>query len=30
MGKEILVGERNCETFDCRREHCGELHVEWC
>jgi len=30
MGREILVGERNWETVDCRRVHCGELHCEWC
>jgi len=30
MGRKILVGERNWETVDCRRVHCGELHVEWC
>jgi len=30
MGREILVGERNCETVECRRVHSGELHGEWC
>jgi len=29
MGMEILVGERNWETVDCRRVHCGEPHGEW-
>jgi len=29
MGREILVGERNWETVDCRRVHSGELHGEW-
>jgi len=28
MGREILVGERNWETVDCRRVHSGELHGE--
>ena len=28
--REILVGERNWETVDCRRVHSGELHGEWC
>jgi len=30
MGREILVGERNWETVDCRREHSGELQGDWC
>ena len=42
MGREILVGERNWETVECRRVHSsgltvdcmrvhsGELHGEWC
>jgi len=30
MGREILVGERNWETVECRRIHCGELHGECC
>ena len=30
MGREILVGERNWETVDCRRVHSGELHGECC
>ena len=30
MGWEIVVGERNWETVDCRRVHCRELHGEWC
>ena len=30
MGREILVGERIWETFDCRRVHSGELHAVWC
>jgi len=29
MGREILVGERNWETVDCKRMHSGKLHVEW-
>jgi len=29
-GKEILVGERNWETVDCRRVHSRELHRECC
>ena len=28
--REIMVGERNWETVDCRRVHSGELHGEWC
>jgi len=27
-GCEILVGERNWETVDCRRMHIAEVHVE--
>jgi len=30
MEREILVGERNWETVDCRRVHSGELHGDWC
>ena len=30
MGRELFVGERNWETFDCRTVHRGELHGEWC
>jgi len=30
MGREIFVGERNCETIDCRKVHSGELHGECC
>jgi len=30
MGSELLLGERNWETVDCRRVHSGELHGEWC
>jgi len=30
MGREILVGERNWGTVDCRRVHSGELHGECC
>jgi len=30
MGREIFVGERNWETFDCRSVHSGELHGECC
>jgi len=30
MGREILVGERICETVECRRVHSGELHGEKC
>jgi len=30
MGREILVGERNWKTVDCRRVHSGELHRDWC
>ena len=30
MGRELLVGERNWEKFDCRRVHSVELHGEWC
>jgi len=30
MGREILVGERNWETVESRRVHCGELRGEWC
>ena len=30
MGREIMVGERNWETVDCRRVHSGDLHGEWC
>jgi len=30
MGREILVGERNWETVECRRVHTGELHGECC
>jgi len=29
MGSELLLGERNWETFDCRNVHSGELHGEW-
>ena len=29
MGREILVGERNWETIDCRTFLSGELHVDW-
>jgi len=29
MGREILVGERNWETVECRRVNTGELHGEW-
>jgi len=30
MGRELLVGERNWETVDCRRVYSGKLHGEWC
>jgi len=30
MGKEKFVGKRNLETFDCRKVHSRELHVECC
>jgi len=30
MGREILVGEKNWETVDCRSVHSGELNGEWC
>jgi len=30
MGREIVLCERNWETFDFRRIHIGELHGEWC
>ena len=30
MIRQILVGEGNWETVDCRSVHSGELHVEWC
>jgi len=30
MGRELLVGDRNWETVDCRRVYSGELHGEWC
>jgi len=30
MGREILVGERDWETVDCRGVHSGELHGVWC
>jgi len=30
MGRQVLVGESNWETVDCRRVHCGELHGECC
>jgi len=30
MGREIFLDERNWETVDCRRMHCGELHGELC
>jgi len=30
MAREILVGERNWETVECRRVYSGELHGEWC
>jgi len=30
MGREVLVGERNWETVDCKRVHSVELHGEWC
>jgi len=30
MEREIMVGERNWETVDCRRVHFGEMHGEWC
>jgi len=30
MGRDILVGERNCETVDCKRMNSMELHGEWC
>jgi len=29
MGRELLVGDRNWETVDCRRVQSGELHCEW-
>jgi len=29
MGREILLGERNWETVDCRSMYCWELHGEW-
>jgi len=28
MGSEILGGEGNWETVECRRMHSGELHGE--
>ena len=28
MGREILVGERNWETVDCRRVHSRELSFD--
>jgi len=30
MGWEILVGERNWETVECRRVQSRELHRERC
>ena len=30
MARDILVGEGNWETVECRRLHSGELHGEWC
>jgi len=30
MAREILGGERNWETVDCRRVHIGELRGGWC
>jgi len=30
MRSEILVGERNWETVDCRRVHSVELNGECC
>jgi len=30
MGREILVGERNWETIDCRRVHSGEMLGKFC
>jgi len=30
MGREILAGESNWETVDCRRVYCGDLHGDWC
>jgi len=30
MEREIMVGERDWETVDCRRVHSVELHGEWC
>jgi len=30
MGREILMGERNWETVECKRVHGGELHGELC
>jgi len=30
MGREILVGERNWESVECRSLHSGELHGEGC
>jgi len=30
MGREIMVGEGNLETVDCRSVHSGQLHGECC
>jgi len=30
MEMVILAGERNWETFDCRRVRSGEMHGECC